>query len=191
MDILKIRHDDDPLNPRKEFDNVGTMACWHGRYILGDVQPKEPPGEWLKEHAPEGSVKLPLFLIDHSGISMRTHDFSDCDPGHWDSGQVGWIVVTPYKMGTEIENPVTDATREKAKKILQEEVKIYDQYLRGDSWGYIFRKAKPACEKCGHVEYEEDSCWGFLGDTLEETALETEVPEAAKPLLAAAWDARS
>jgi len=32
-------------------------------------------------------VLLPLYLLDHSGLSISTSDF--CDP--WDSAQVGWI----------------------------------------------------------------------------------------------------
>ena len=32
---LEIFDDLDPTNPR-EFDNLGTMVCFHSRYILGD-----------------------------------------------------------------------------------------------------------------------------------------------------------
>jgi len=31
-----VVRDDDPLNPRTHFDNVGHMACWHRKYGLGD-----------------------------------------------------------------------------------------------------------------------------------------------------------
>lgn len=33
---VKIVLDEDPQNPRLEFDHVGTMACAHDRYNLGD-----------------------------------------------------------------------------------------------------------------------------------------------------------
>jgi hypothetical protein len=35
--------DEDAPNPREEFDNIGEMVCWHGRYILGDkaVNPRK------------------------------------------------------------------------------------------------------------------------------------------------------
>lgn len=44
-----IEADLDPLNPRTEYDNVGTMVCWHNRYNLGDEQPSYSPSEfWLR-----------------------------------------------------------------------------------------------------------------------------------------------
>lgn len=35
---VKIIQDTDAPNPRKEYDNVGTMVCWHRNYELGDEQ---------------------------------------------------------------------------------------------------------------------------------------------------------
>ena len=34
--ILEIMQDEDPMNPRAEFDNLGSMVCWHHNYNLGD-----------------------------------------------------------------------------------------------------------------------------------------------------------
>lgn len=34
--VLKILRDEDPLNPRTDWDNLGTMALFHKRYTLGD-----------------------------------------------------------------------------------------------------------------------------------------------------------
>lgn len=34
--LLQIMYDDEPLNPRKDYDNFGHMVCWHSRYNLGD-----------------------------------------------------------------------------------------------------------------------------------------------------------
>lgn len=64
--IVKVLQDDSAESPRG-FCNLGVMACWHRRYNLGDVQPKESPEEWLAANAPKGSVVLPLYLYDHSG----------------------------------------------------------------------------------------------------------------------------
>ena len=47
---LKIIRDTDPADPR-EWDNLGTMVCFHSRYNLGDEQPRSDPNEWLRELA--------------------------------------------------------------------------------------------------------------------------------------------
>lgn len=44
---VKILPEEYPSNPRKEFDNVTTMVCWHDRYDLGDEQPSYSPEEYL------------------------------------------------------------------------------------------------------------------------------------------------
>ena len=38
---VKISHDDNPMNPREDWDNVGTMLCWHRRHSLGDMCKKK------------------------------------------------------------------------------------------------------------------------------------------------------
>lgn len=54
----------------------------------------------------------------------------------------------------------------KAIEILENEVRIYDDYLRGEVYGFVLEK-KEVCACCGQIEYEEiDSCWGFYGDDL-------------------------
>ena len=32
---IEIEQDPDPMNPRTEYDNLGTMICCHKRYNLG------------------------------------------------------------------------------------------------------------------------------------------------------------
>jgi hypothetical protein len=51
-----------PFNPRKEFDNFGTMVCWHGRYELGDEQPKESGGTYRMRLACEADPGLEARL---------------------------------------------------------------------------------------------------------------------------------
>lgn len=41
-----MKYDQDPINPR-EYDNLGTMVCWHPRYNLGDKQ-IECPDDWYE-----------------------------------------------------------------------------------------------------------------------------------------------
>lgn len=161
-------YDTYPESPRN-WDNLGTMVCWHRRYTLGDIQPEQQgPGEYLDSLidkltgdalsdlderldqlscspyrydraalAVEGRKKkirasvmgaelivLPLYLYDHSGITMSTGRFS-CP---WDSGRVGFIYVT--RKDCEAAGRVWD--QENVEASLEDEVKVYDAYLTGD-----------------------------------------------------------
>lgn len=185
---VRIIQDDDPESPR-EWSNVGTMACWHNRYNLGDEQPSVTPNDYMicmlgdameYEHhsvdreklqdviealeegeAEEGTLQeyvekyyviLPLYLYDHSGITMSTAPFS-CP---WDSGQVGYIYASRVKLAEE---GIKDG-----EATLRQEVETYDQYLRGDVYGYDIE---------GEDGESLDSCWGFFGfDYVRQQALE-------------------
>lgn len=195
---LVLELDTDPQNPRKEFDNAATMVCFHQRYDLGDDHDYSEPAsavasicgiddDDLERDDEDISAALnkapilwlPLYLYDHSGITMNTTGFS-CS---WDSGQVGIIYMT-YEAIAEafmIErlNPEgwepNDETREKALSLMRSEVETYDQYLTNDVYGYIITKPEPDDDG----EFEElESCWGFYG----EEAAKEEGHEAAKAL---------
>jgi hypothetical protein len=43
-----LTRDDNPDDPREDQDWLGTMACWHRRYKLGDEQPKCDPEEHIR-----------------------------------------------------------------------------------------------------------------------------------------------
>lgn len=43
--LLQVMYDDDPLNPRTDYDNFGHMVCWHSRYNLGDEHDYEDSNE--------------------------------------------------------------------------------------------------------------------------------------------------
>lgn len=167
---LRVEQDQDPINWREEGEPLGTMVCWHRRYKLGDVQPDVPPDVW-RDAMPEDerpAVELPLYLYDHSGITMSTGSFS-CS---WDSGQVGFIYMTALEISREFAG-----SEILARMRLQQEVEDYDQYLRGEVYGYIIERKMP----CGHWE-ETDSCWGFFGDPRE--SMKGSLPEDVEPLLA-------
>lgn len=166
----EIKTDSNPMNPRKEFDNVGEMICFHSRYTLGDEHSFSNPDDVIQSLLSEvtdeeieqasnskigvlenrGFVILPLYLYDHSGITMSVEPFS-CP---WDSGQVGWIYATPEKIQDEWNGDKT-----KAENYLRGEVKTYDQYLTDEVYGYIIET-----RETDEDEWEEhDSCWGYFG----------------------------
>lgn len=98
----------------------------------------------------EKYIMLPLYLYDHSGLTMNTTGFS-CQ---WDSGQVGWIYASKEDALKEFGGKsFTASTRQKAEARLRSEVEVYDTYLSGECYGYELYKN-------GELE---DSCWGFIG----------------------------
>lgn len=148
---VSIHYMEDAESPR-EWDNLGTMICGHRRYNLGDEQIRDTENfqEELERRFLGGEV-LPLFLYDHSGLTLSTKPFS-CP---WDSGQVGVIAVTAADIRKEYGvKRITKQTREKVRTVLKQEVETYDQFLRGDVYGYVIEN-----EQGEHI----DSCWGFYG----------------------------
>ena len=170
---VKIIVDEDPPHPRKDFDNEGTMACAHGRYDLGDKDgiailrsaiqdSKSYKKEWDEEDLDdlptldrlaqecEDIISLPLYLLDHSGITMSTGSFNDT----WDSGKVGIIFISRENVLKAFHaKRLTKQLRKRAVEMLESEVKTYDLYLRGDVYGYTIEEAN------GETI---DSCWGFF-----------------------------
>ncbi len=119
---------------------------------------------WKAEHGVR--VILPLYLYDHSGITMSTGAFS-CP---WDSGQVGWIHDTPEgvraAMGVHetIDGKYTFTGKyhtpdglypsdEFIEGVLRAEVRHYADYLEGDIMWY--RVEGPT---------DDDGCGGFFPD---------------------------
>jgi len=157
---LIIVPDDNPFNPREDFSNVGIMAFFHRRYTLGDKTDIDPGNfsSWqeIKDHIindKKAVIIYPVYMIDHSGLSIRVRNFSDIDPGNWDSGQIGFIYTTKDQIRKEYSKKrITKKIIENIKEILLSEVRIYDQYLQGESYGYMVRDR--------HDDII-DSCYGF------------------------------
>jgi len=125
---IEINYDDSDHSPR-ENDNISTMACWHTRYNLGDKQISSLNESEIIEAYPDIIAILPLYLYDHSGLTINTTGFS-C---RWDSGQVGWAFITKDRaeyMG------VSEWSKDKLLEAIRAEVKEYDQYLRGEVYGF-------------------------------------------------------
>jgi hypothetical protein len=162
---------DEALEEFQEFQQEFLDDEW--REILSE--------EELYEIAIKYYAILPLYLYDHSGITMRTGSFS-C---HWDSGQVGWIygTVDELKRESGYNFNTEEEWTGKIVEILESEVKIYDQYLTGDVYGFMLEE-KEECECCGSAEWNLiDSCWGFFGSDFEENGLEYHINKKYKVLV--------
>lgn len=163
---ISILPDVEPWNPREEDEgNVSIMACFHGRYSLGDkhdMRSEDFSGwdemeEFLRKK--KGAILvMELWLYDHSGLHIKVGDFNGMLPqGHaqFDTGRVGFVYTTKERIrknwGVKY---VTKKYRELARKGILGEVEYYDSYLSGDVCGFTVK------DKDGEVL---ESCWGFIG----------------------------
>ncbi len=161
--IAIVELDPDPPNPR-DADNLGTMICLHRRYSLGDPHDyrAEDHSSWedleqhiLRDHP--GAVLLPLYMMDHSGLTISTSDdmFRAIDSAGWDWGQVGLIYASAESVREAFgAKRISLRLRGKVEELLVAEVEEYDRYLRGEAYCYTVQDAD------GEVI---DSCCGFLG----------------------------
>jgi hypothetical protein len=170
---ILIEQDNDPMNPRTEWDNFGIIAYKHRNYILGEEEINdpddflaglaglEPDKDNLMERAQKKNVILPVYLYDHSGITISCRPFS-CP---WDSGQVGYIYATYEQIRKEYNvKHVTTKVIEKVKNRLRSEIETFDNYLTGEVYGFT-------------VEDEDgemvDSCSGYYGENGIKDAINT------------------
>lgn len=125
----------------------------------------------LLEEIQKQYIIMPLYLLDHSGLSMQTTSFHDS----WDSGEVGWIYVSQADVLKEFgAAEMNDATRQRTEDLMRSEVAVYDCYLRGECYGFELYKN-------GELS---DSCWGFLGPLKEaKAAMADYLPEECKTMI--------
>lgn len=176
---VRIVQDFDPefANPRQDDGSLGVMFCAHSRYSLGDKNAPDPRDSerdivtvLREDHG--ARVILPLFLYDHSGITISAggrldtgeDDFNRsgryaCDSRGWDVSSVGVIfdtAETRKACGQE------NASDEEIERQLREEVKYYAAYLEGSVFG--FEVYAPLSDDDDDEEPYDclDSCYGFL-----------------------------
>lgn len=122
---------------------------------------------------------LPMYLYEHSGMTVscgeRKYPYND----RWDSSAIGWIVMSKETAMKEL--GADDSNwREKAETCMRAEVESYDNYLIGDVWFYTLyesdlpvgenengiaaRTKKPVSDE--DAWEEKDSCSGFEGSYL-------------------------
>ncbi len=177
MDIIKevnnstrrivITPDDCPIDPRDD-DNLGITAFFHKRYTIGDtIHLKEDPyefREWVTT-SDEVFMYLPVYMYDHSGVTIRTYPFS-CP---WDSGLLGYIYATKERVIAEY-GSLDDDVREKVKKVLIAEIEALDRYISGECY-------------CASVEENDEIIDSFCGATTID-----EVKEFLHDYLDESWD---
>lgn len=164
-----------PKEAKLQIYEENEDITWLVEDIINCLSDKD---KWylLEKHA--NIIALPLYLYDHSGITMNCCGFSD----QWDSGQVGWIYTdknTVLETGADIKGN----WKKTAYEWMKGEVKEYDMYLQNEVYGIITE------EYNGEGDPEDDnnwtdkeSCWGFYSgkwgdDLIEEIANEYGISE--------------
>jgi hypothetical protein len=167
---LEIEQDNDPMNPRTEWDNITTIVCFHKRYNLGDKTDYKSSdfSSWdeLKEQIESDNKVLmikPLYMYDHSGITISTSPFG-CQ---WDSGQIGWVFITEKQL-QYITGDSSGHTETNLEEIIDSDVKTYDHYITGEVYQYTIyeietcdkgHEHKSIVERCGNF-FSEEECEG-------------------------------
>lgn len=158
---INIYYDTSPESPR-EWDNIGTFYTSHRRYRPEKEFDEHFQWEEVFDRYGDFSdlfekryIALKIYLYDHSAQTISSSPFS-CP---WDSELFGIVAVSVEKVKKEYGWKVlTRARRRKIEEYLQGEIDTYDNYLRGEVYGY---RITPADDKDDVLE----SCWGYFGDS--------------------------
>lgn len=193
---LVIEQDQFTEDPRS-WDNLGTMLCCHRHYQLGDCNNNRETEEQLAEICrkygksdeeidemtfaeevqfilnQDNICGLPLYITNHSGISMQTYRFDA-----WDSSFVGLIFVEKdfYLAQMCLKDEVD--WKAKAKETLEGEIKTYSDFLEGNVYQWtlyeptvVIRQSMNGKELSRKIDEEGemvDSMGGFYDPTLED-----------------------
>ncbi len=180
-ELRYLTPDFDPDSPRN-WDNLGTMVCFHGQYDLGDKTDltsdnfngwEELEDYLIKEK--KAVIIAPLYMYDHSGISIKIGSFYGCGlpQGHarFDSGQIGFIYVDEETLKKEYNiKKITKKIKDKASKVLGGEINIYDKYVRGE----VYTIVKETYDK-NREQIDYDCVGGYFGYEDSLKALETDI----------------
>ena len=155
---ININYDIGAESPR-EWCNLGLIVGNHRHYnLVDDCNPYG--GEYgsyesdfkvyLKKSHKESIdnvVALPVYLYDHSGITLNTTGFS-C---RWDSGQLGYIFVSKKDIRKEYNvKRVSNKLISRVEEYLVNEIKVLSQYAEGEVYSFeVFDENGNFFDCCG------------------------------------------
>lgn len=146
---ITVESDPDAQSPRQDYDCFGTLVGF-GRYsYIGDKHEFKTTQDLDKYMKRNNCLKLPVYMYVHSGMTISTAPYS-CP---WDSGQLGYIYVTPENVRKEYNvKRISKKIRDKAIALLEREVKQLDKYLVEGMYCFLVKDAD---------DEVVDSCCGF------------------------------
>lgn len=172
---VKIVDDEDPQNPRTEFDQVSMIAGAHGtgEYVQLDVDDliTKAAGWWdgmgfgdkktlfdickkylVTEHDAEPGSFVGLSMTVHGMVALHVDVEDGNQPDRWDSSFIGWAFATNDKITGF---GATTTTSSRSREAIVAEMETYASYLCGFCYGYVIENYN------GDVY---DSCYGFYSD---------------------------
>jgi len=159
---VKLYRQQHPLDPL-ELPSPVILELSHGRYDLGnrDANTDDHDGwagveEEIRDDHDVIAIKK-VYLLDHGGLRISTTPFRS----KWDSGKVGFAYVTEESLPDYSDSEHDRPDQDKIRNWIDDRVKQYDQYLRGEVYRYEIEKDGEEIDRCG----------GFYGDPMENEVL--------------------
>lgn len=121
---------------------------------------------WVRAYYDVAAI-LPVSAIEHSGVMVYLGSSNHwSDPGGWDSGWVGFCLVTKTQWREwQMLNPDDPIDTESVEEAIEGSFKEFADWVSGSVYGYIVRG--PDGE-----EAPDGSCWGYYGsETWDERVL--------------------
>lgn len=142
--------------PDWESDNYPEYDDLVEQYDNDEISEREYKAELQSltdKYKQDPLVWLPVYALIHSGIWLSTSKSFNDYTCQWDTSFAGVIYVENDKMIEEYGDLSADS-RSKAIAQLESEIKVYEQYLQGDIYGFTTLDAEGEAI---------DSCGGFYG----------------------------
>ncbi len=154
---IEIEREDCPQNPLKQWDGQVLFCLNHRRYNLhndtvfdtADFEGWKEVKEAIEDEYSPLAI-LPINMYDHGGVTIKTIPFG-CS---WDSGQIGYAFVDTHTL-KQWSFIAGDKTAIDLEQMVMDSVKLYDDYLTGNVFGYSTEDVE------GDIL---DSCYGYYGD---------------------------
>ena len=169
---IKIKVDDDHMNPRKDWDH-GTTIYSKAKPIENEtdyafsyeLQDFSESKKFFMFHNEPIYAILPLYFVhnynDHCAISTE-HDF----------GQIGWIYITQANFKQIYFSTKEDfkayhpnkTIGEYCRELLKYHVQIYENYLNGECYRYTITDSSGE-------EIDDGSCGSYFGNDHQKSGL--------------------
>lgn len=152
---IEIETDEDPQNPRTEWDNLTEIHCLSRNHYLGEHN--HPNTEdfnlMLREAHRQNDYMIKVYAYIHSGVALSLESFYGKLPqGHaeFDSGCCGVIIVRRKLYFEEFGGKRWTKKRKlHAYDICKADIETFQAYLSGEVYGYMIDDPRG------------DSCWGY------------------------------